>query len=86
MDDEYKNYLTEIVLKLTGRLDFAGESSLDYEAFNNINYAEPMLYELIQILADNAKNKDRAEYSIQKIGKTSYDILKEIQRVINSID
>lgn len=83
--DEYKDHLTEIILKLSGRLSFAGETNLDHDVLNNIKNVEIMLEEIIEILVDNAKNRNRAEYSIAKIGTESYEMLKEIQRLIETI-
>ncbi|CAB1251569.1 protein of unknown function [Ruminococcaceae bacterium BL-6] len=82
----YQSQLASVVKRLTGRLEFAGETNTDNEVLLNLYAIEPMLFDIISTLADNAKNRDRIEYSISKVGKESYDILKEIQIIINTID
>lgn len=86
LSDNYKDYLTDIVLKLSGRLSFEGETNIDHEVSNNLCSIESMLDNIIKILVNNAKSKDRTEYSISRVGKESYSILKEIQSMIEAID
>lgn len=69
--------ISDILGKLLGEIQPIGETNEDNKRYENIqNYYEALSY-IISCLSIASQNKDRQEYSMQKIGKECYDILKE---------
>lgn len=69
--------ITEIFDKLCGKIMPVGETNEDNKRYENIqNYYEALSF-IISALRNASEYKDRQEYSMQKIGKECYDILKE---------
>lgn len=69
--------ITEIINKLCGKIIPVGETNEDDVRFENIQNYYEILSHTISILRIASQYKDRQEYSMQKIGKECYDILKE---------
>lgn len=69
--------VSEIINRLFGEIYPVGETNEDNKRYENIqNYYEALSH-IIACLRIASNYKDRPEYSMQKIGKECYDILKE---------
>ena len=69
--------VSEILGKLFGKITPVGETNEDNIRYENIqNYYEALCY-IISSLRIASNYKDRHEYSMQKIGKECYNILRE---------
>ena len=69
--------ISEIIGNLFGKITPVGETYQDNVRYENIqNYYEALCY-IVSSLRIASQYKDRTEYSMQKIGKECFDILRE---------
>lgn len=69
--------ISDILGKLFGKIVPVGETNQDNIRYENIqNYYEALCY-IVSTLRIASQYKDRQEYSMQKIGKECFDILRE---------
>lgn len=70
--------ITDIFNKLCGKIIPIGETNEDNIRYENIENYYELLCHIISLLKIASEYKDRQEYSMQKIGKECYEILKEL--------
>lgn len=69
--------IDEILIRLLGEIEPWGETNIDTLRFKNVENYKVALEFIINKLSRASKAKDRPEYSMQKIGKECFDILRE---------
>lgn len=69
--------IADIVMKLIGEIEPVGESNVDEKRLNNLILLENTIDILIDEIQFITPNKDRVEYSINKVGKESDRWLQE---------
>ena len=71
--------VTEIINRLFGKVIPVGETNEDAKRFENVqNYYEALCH-IVSTLKIASEYKNRPEYSMSKIGKECFDILKEFE-------
>lgn len=66
----------EIIKKLFGEIRPVGETNTDSERYNNLSNYEQVLILVTNELINCAEDKDDVRYSVNKIGKRAFNILK----------
>lgn len=66
----------EIIKKLFGEIRPVGETNTDNERYNNLSNYEQVLILVTNELINCAEDKDDVRYSVNKIGKRAFNILK----------
>ena len=66
----------EIIKKLFGEIRPVGETNTDHERYNNLSNYEQVLILVTNELINCAEDKDDVRYSVNKIGKRAFNILK----------
>ena len=69
---------TEIVKKLVGNIQPAGESHTDKERFENLKDMCLLVDNLVSEIVDVSKNKDRYEHSMKEMGLFANKFLNEM--------
>lgn len=79
--------ITEIVDKLIGRAEWAGESHSDSEALENLREIDYLLEDMLKHLISNVEAMEQhpGNYSAEKLGTASKEILLNIKSEITRL-
>lgn len=73
---------TEVVKKMIGNIQPAGDTNIDNERFENLKAMCELTDNLIAAINDVAySNKHRGEYSIRQMAKYASDFLTDMKRI-----
>lgn len=67
--------IADIVMELIGEIEPVGDSAIDDKRFNNLLAVENVMDILFDEIRWASENRNRYEYSMQKIGKNASDYL-----------
>lgn len=72
----------EVVKRLIGPIHAIGESHIDEPHFHNLTQMTELVDRLIYDISDTARDRDRQEASMKKIGKHSHKFLMDLKDAI----
>ena len=75
----------EVIGTLIGEVDAVGETHIDEKRFENLKVAEDVCDELIDRIRYASIDKDRVEYSMNKIGNEAFEYLKRLREWLDEI-
>lgn len=77
--------LVSIFSNLIGDVIARGSHGSDMDKYEKLDDVGALLYDIVEKLIRNAKNKDSVAESIKLVGERSYDILSSIYEDISEV-